>query len=366
MQIQAAPLFEDIAPGPAGGAAWWLKTADGVRIRIAAWPCDGADDTAHGAADGPADTTSDGASDGATRDGEVGAADTAPNNGTSAGAKGTVLLFPGRTEYVEKYGDAAREFAARGYATLAIDWRGQGLADRLVPDTRVGHVEWFSDYQIDTDAVVEALAHLDLPRPFHLIGHSMGGAIGLNALMNGLDVASACFTGPMWGISIAPVVRQIGWTLAVMAPKVGFGHKLPPSTRYENYVTNTAFEGNALTRDREMYDMMRAQIAAHPELAIGGPTLTWLREALGITRAMAARPAPALPCLTFVGAAEHIVDVERIRTRMAAWPGGELVVVPEAEHEVMMEVPATRRMIFDRMAAHFDAAPAPADTARTA
>ena len=48
------------------------------------------------------------------------------------GPAGTVLLFPGRTEYVEKYGRTARLLAARGLATLVIDWRGQGIADRLV------------------------------------------------------------------------------------------------------------------------------------------------------------------------------------------------------------------------------------------
>lgn len=312
MDLQAAPFFTDIRPGPESGAAWWTHAADGVRIRIAAWPLEN--------------------------------------------ARGTLLLFPGRTEYVEKYGDMAREMAARGYAMLAIDWRGQGLADRLVPDTRVGHVEQFSDYQLDTDAALAVAEALDLPKPWHMLGHSMGGGIGLNAVMNGLPVTSCSFTGPMWGISIAPVVRQIGWTLAIVAPKVGFGHKLPPSTRYENYVARQPFEDNVLTRDAEMYDMMRDQIAAHPELAIGGPTLTWLREALKVTRMMAARPSPDLPCLTILGGAERIVDTDRIHARMAIWPKGELLVVPGAEHEVLMELPEIRNDLFDRLAAHFDAA----------
>jgi len=49
---------------------------------------------------------------------------------TGQHVKGTVLLFPGRTEYIEKYGPAAADFLARGFATVVIDWRGQGLADR--------------------------------------------------------------------------------------------------------------------------------------------------------------------------------------------------------------------------------------------
>ena len=311
MDLQAAPLFEDIAPGPESGAAWWLRASDGVRLRVATWPLDD--------------------------------------------ARGTVLLFPGRTEYVEKYGLAAADFAARGYATLAVDWRGQGLADRLVPDPRVGHVEAFSDYQRDAEAALVLAAELDLPRPWHLLGHSMGGAIGLAAVMEGLPVASCSFTGPMWGISLAPVIRQIGWTLANVAPRVGFGHRLPPSTSYENYVTRHPFENNVLTTDPGMYDMMRAQIAAHPDLALGGPTLTWLREALKVTAMMAPRGSPDLPCLTILGGLERIIDVDRVHHRMAAWPRGELVVIPGAEHEVMMEGPEVRKLIFDRLVAHYDA-----------
>lgn len=312
MTLQAAPLFTDVVAGPEGGAAWWVHAADGVRLRFAYWPCED--------------------------------------------ARGTVLLFPGRTEYVEKYSLAAREFAARGYATVAVDWRGQGLADRVCPDLRVGHVALFSDYQADVDAVMAGLSELDIPQPLHLLGHSMGGAIGLYAATEGLDVASCAFTGPMWGISLSPVVRQVGWALSSLAPMIGLGHKMPPSTRPENYVISQPFEGNALTRDPEMYQMMIDQVTAHPEAAIGGPTFTWLRESLKVTRLLANRPSPRQPGLAIVGSAERIIDVDRIRARMEAWPNGDIWVVPDAEHEVMMEVPATRIQVFDRLTAHFDAA----------
>ena len=78
-------------------------------------------------------------------------------------ARGTVLIFPGRTEYVEKYGRAASEFAARGYAVATIDWRGQGLSERLIDDPLTGHVFDFADYQIDVAALTEAAAEAGLP-----------------------------------------------------------------------------------------------------------------------------------------------------------------------------------------------------------
>ena len=114
---------------------------------------------------------------------------------------GTVLMLPGRTEHAEKYGTTAERLAAAGYASAALDWRGQGLADRLLPDRRKGHVGQFADYQRDLDAFAAAVRET-LPGPFYLLAHSMGGCIGLRGLMRGLDVAAAAFSAPMWGLDM--------------------------------------------------------------------------------------------------------------------------------------------------------------------
>lgn len=310
--MDSAPLYTDVAEGPEGGRAFWLRAADGVRLRIGLWTPDGAD-------------------------------------------KGTVLLFPGRTEYVEKYGRAARDFAKRGYATLAIDWRGQGLADRLLDDSMSGHVNVFTDYQKDVEAVVQALDHLDLPRPLHLLGHSMGGCIGLRAAMNGLPVTSCSFTGPMWGIRIASPLRPVAWSLSWGSRHMGLGHLYAPGTKSNTYVMVEPFENNKLTGDQGMYDYMIAQAKAHPELTIGGPSLRWLHEALGETLSLSRQPSPDLPCLTLLGTEEDIVEIPRIRARMAAWPGGRLEDIKGGRHEVMMDTPEMRKRVFDMLAAHYDA-----------
>jgi len=300
--MEAAPLFAQVADGPDEGSAWWLVTEDGVRIRAGLW---------HRAAEA-----------------------------------GTVLLFPGRTEYVEKYGRAARHFAARGFSTLAVDWRGQGLADRLTGDTMSGHVLHFTDYQRDVAAVMSAAHRLDLPRPWHLLAHSMGGCIGLRAVMDGLDVRHVVFSGPMWGIHMGPALRPFAWSLAWGLRRLGFGHIYAPSTAGEHYVLSEPFETNKLTNDREMWTYMARQLEAHPELGIGGPSLRWLHEALREMRALAERPSPALPCLTVLGSDEEIVDTARIRERMARWPGGQLEVVPGGRHETLMDTPDVQAQLF--------------------
>lgn len=304
-----APLFASVAEGPPDGRAYWLETADSVRIRVAHWGAD------------------------------------APG--------GTVLLFPGRTEYVEKYGRAAAEFRARGLATLTVDWRGQGMATRLGPRPAIGHVARFRDYQHDVAALVAHARAAGLPQPWFLVAHSMGGAIGLRALIEGLPVQAAVFTGPMWGITIPAYKRPVAWGLSALSRPLRFGHAFPPGSDDKSYVLHNPFDGNSLTSDREMYDYMRRQIAAHPDLSLGGPSLIWLNESLREMRALATARSPGVPALTFLGTDESIVDPGRIRQRMARWQGGELVVVPGARHEVLMETPPTRRMVFDRTAALF-------------
>ena len=310
--MDAAPLHSDLAQGPEGGQAFWLRAADGLRLRAGLWRAAGAE-------------------------------------------RGTVLLFPGRTEYVEKYGRAAAEFAARGYATLIIDWRGQGLADRLLADPLPGHVLDFADYQKDVAAMVAAAEALCLPRPWHLLAHSMGGAIGLRAALNGLPVASAAFSAPMWGIAIPVWKRPIARVLTALNCALGRGAAYAPESGPQTLVEAFPFADNTLTGDAEMYAIQRAHLAAVPALALAGPTMLWLKTALAECRALAALPAPALPAMASLGSHERIVDPGAIRTRIAHWPGARLLEIAGGEHEVMWETPPRRAAFYDAAAALFDA-----------
>jgi lysophospholipase len=308
--MEKAPFHHALAEGPTDAVAHWLKADDGIRIRVAAWP--------------------------------------------KEDAKGTVLIFPGRTEFNEKYGRAAEEFAKRGYAALSIDWRGQGLADRLLPDRGVGHVGEYSDYQLDVTAAVDHARALGLPEPFHLMGHSMGGCIGLRALFNGLPVASASFSAPMWGIQLSPFIRPFAWAMSSISHPLGFSTMLSPGQSTENYLFRTTLAENALTNDAEFFEYLKRQIAGQPELGLGGPSLHWLNRSMKEMNALAALPSPAQACVTFLGTAEEIVCPDRIRARMARWTNGDLVVVPTGRHEMLMDAPEMRDPIFDQMTALFD------------
>lgn len=305
-----APLYA-IAQGPDAGAGFYLRAADDVQLRLGLWQ--------HKA------------------------------------AKGTVLLIPGRTEYIEKYGPAAADLRARGFDTLVLDLRGQGLADRPLGDRLTGHVVDFAEYQLDIEAMIGFARAKGLAEPYYLLSHSMGGCIALRALMLGLGVQAAAFSAPMWGISMAAWLRPVASVIATASRWFGLEGKYAPGTGAATYVLSQGFFGNTLTSDPDMWDFMRQQAEAQPDLTLGGPSLAWVDAALAECAALARLPAPAMPCYTALGTAEKIVDTAPIHARMAGWKNGQLQLFAGAEHEVIMEAPATRKAVFDQIAALFDA-----------
>lgn len=313
--MEPAPFLEEIADAWDGASAHWVRAADGARLRLA-----------H----------------------------------LGEGPRGTVLLFPGRTEFVEKYGPAGRELATRGFGTVCIDWRGQGLSDRALDEPATGHVDRFEEYQSDVAALLDFAGTLELPRPYHLIAHSMGGAIGLRALYSGLPVASAAFSGPMWGIALSPLSRPAAWAVTTLSRPIGLGGRIVPGSDSSNYVLEAPFEENLLTTDPEMFEWMKAQLQAYPELALGGPSMSWVNEALQEMRDLARKPAPDLPCLCVAGTNERIVDLVAIRSRMAGWTTGRLVMESAAEHEIMMERAEVRTRFFEAATELFGSQPAAA------
>lgn len=293
----------DPAAGPEGGSAWWAVAADGARLRLAAWP----------------------------------------------GARGTVILLPGRGEHVEKYGHVARALADRGFGLLLLDWRGQGLSSGRRPG-EPGALRRFDDYQRDM-AVLMAAAE-GRPRPWLMISHSMGGGIAFRALQPGGAaegrVAGAAFCAPMWGLGVGTLRRMGAWGITTLARRLGQGHRLTPGTAPFSYAATVDFAVNDLTSDLDEFLCLRRQLTAHPELALGGPTLHWLGEAIAETGWIRRQPCPALPVAVGLGSAERIVDPGAIRRMAARWPGARLDLYPGARHEILLEAPVHRTAFLDR------------------
>lgn len=299
---EQAPLYCELAEAPFDGHAFWIFAGD-RRLRAAVWRGSG---------------------------------------------RGTVLIFTGRTEYIEKYGRVVTLLRDRGFAVAVLDWRGQGLSDRPLANRMKGHVAVFSAYQSDVQAFMSAPEVADLPAPHVLLCHSMGGCIGMRSLLDErVTPAAAIMSAPMLGIELTPAMR-FGARVAIgLARRFGFEHAFAPSPKPGlPYVDAQAFDGNLLTNDPEHYAWFIKHLEAERGFALGAPTLKWMRRAFEETEALARAPAPDTPMLTFLGDEEEIVAPDAIRAFDAKAPKCRLVELPRARHEVLMETEAVRKQLW--------------------
>lgn len=301
--MEPAPLIATAeAPIPEGARAYWYEGAGGARLR----------------------------------------AMIAPSSGP---ARGAVVLSPGRTEAIEKYFEVTAELQARGFFVLVHDWRGQGLSHRLLPDRLKGHADDIADFLHDFRRLLDG-AEARLPRPWILLGHSMGAALNALSLQAGEQRFSAAFFScPMMGVAAVRGLPGPAHLVARAMVRAGRGGDYIARDGFDPMLG--PFEGNILTHDARRYERWRACLRACPELAIGGPTWGWLDFALDCGRRLA-RPSAArgadLP-LTVVAAGEERLVVNAAARRWAERaPLGRYAQIAGARHEVLMETDARRAL----------------------
>lgn len=266
--------------------------------------------------------------------------------------RGTVVIFQGRGEQIEKYFRVVGDLRARGFAVVAFDWRGQGGSARQ--SRRSGHVRRFSDYGRDIEAVRRQVALPDCPPPFFGLAHSMGGHIAL-AEAHALPpwIARLVVTAPMLDFHDLRLGRLRTRRIAAVLCALGFG-RVPTPGHDARVEAVRRFEGNPLTSDRDMHRIMMDVTAIRPDLAVGSPSWRWLLEAI---RSMERLEAPAfpvrlpLPVLVINSGKDRIVSARAIEAFGRRLRVGGTVLVPGAEHEVMMERDPFRAQFF----AAFDA-----------
>jgi lysophospholipase len=265
--------------------------------------------------------------------------------------RGSVVLSTGRTECLEKYFETAGDLAGRGFTVLLHDWRGQGLSQRLLADRLRGHAEGFDDFLADYRSLLTAYQDR-LPKPWLMVGHSMGGCLNLLALAKGeRRFAAALLAAPMLGLHLSPIKKVASGPLSRLLHSFGRGGDFVPGQEKSAW---TAFAGNPLTHDPARYKRMYDQLEAEPALALGGPTWGWLDSAMTGMAWLRRSPQIALvdiPVTILSAEADTIVDNAAQAAVAARLPKARLVVVPGAFHEILQETD-DRRAVF---LAEFDA-----------
>ncbi len=217
---------------PDGGEVQVVSTPDGVELRVAVW--------------------------------------SAPAN---RAARGTVLLFAGYTEFIEKYYETVARLRARGFAVVTFDWRGQGLSSRLLPNRCKGHVDDYATFMSDALLVHEQVVS-DLPGPYLLLGHSMGGHLALRFLQDFPGrFERAVLSAPMMGWDQFPL--SVARAIASTNVALGMG----TSYTWLRGDPDPANPVNNVTSDSRRFERAMAFLDKAPDLRLGGPTWRWLQQA---------------------------------------------------------------------------------------
>ncbi len=268
--------------------------------------------------------------------------------------RGTVCIFPGRAEFIEKYFEVVGEVRRRGFAVAVLDWRGQGGSSRLTRSPLKGHINDFAEYEEDLSHFMKAVVLPDCPAPYFALGHSMASNVLFSAATKrGCWFSRMVVTSPMIRIAGLPMSDRLCRQVADGLTMFGFGkHAVPgDKTRYRQ---EQVFEGNTLTSDRERLTRNLSVLQAAPELAIDVPTIGWLKAALeAIQRVGNEKFAPRIrvPVLMLAASDDQIVVSEAVEELAVRLRAGSQIVLRGARHEILQE----RDSIREQFWAAFDA-----------
>jgi len=297
-------------PVPEGALAGTIATPDGVTLRFARWA--------------------------------------AP-----AGGRGTVCVFTGRNEYIEKYFETVRDLRQRGYAVAVIDWRGQGHSSRRLDNPFKGHVERFSEYQIDVAAFVKQVVLPDCPPPYFAMAHSMGGAVMLHVAHAGTEIFERfVLCAPMIDLpGLRASLPMRGLMRGLRA--AGMGERFIPGGNID-LIKPSGFSGNPLTSDPRRYARNASILEADPTLGIASPTVAWLNA---VFAAMAEFRSPEFaerirqPVLMLAAGDDTVVSTPANAAFAGRLPAGSHRVMAGAKHEMLQEDDRFRAQLW----AEFDA-----------
>lgn len=253
---------------------------------------------------------------------------------------GTVLIVHGFTENTLKYSELIWSLLHLRFSVIAYDQRGHGRSWRPdgVPDPSVTHVDHFSDYVKDLRTVCDTYSEI-MPRPWFIFAHSMGGAVASLLLEQEPALfTAAVLSSPMIAPSTRGVPVSLASALSFLADKAGRGKKKPffmkPYAGPEDFETSCATDPERFA----WYDRIKA---SEPLFQNSVPSYRWSLESLGVTGKILAPGQPekiTCPVLLFSAGIDFSVLPEPQEQFIIRIPGGSLIPVPEARHEIYRSV----------------------------
>ncbi len=285
-----------------------VQTDDGLRLRYGFWPC------------------------------------------VTAGCRGTIVLLGGRAEFMEKYLETIRELNERRYDVFSLDWRGQGLSDRMLEDSSKGYIHSYDHYLADLEMVLDNVVFPKQTTPVVIMAHSMGAHITLHYLSRfPRKIAKAVLMAPMIGIHTAPLPEVFVRHLAQWLVHNGKGQANIPKFRW-NDSFHRPFKNNRLTSDPVRFRRVQQTLIDSPRLAVESVTFGWLAatyDAIDTLHQPGFSQSITTPMLMVAAGRDRVVSNKAIQRFASRLPENEIKIIDGASHEILQERDALRKIFWD-------------------
>ena len=267
--------------------------------------------------------------------------------------KGTVILLAGRNECIEKYFETIGDLTKRGFAVATFDWRGQGASDRLTSDPQRGYVRSFFDYATDLDQFFADIVLPDCRGSYYVLAHSTGALVALLGVpsmanrVRRMVLIAPFLTATGFPFSITTIRR-----VATLLYHVGLGRLYVSGG--ERSSERPPFAANRLTTDAKRYARNCQIYETHPQLALGGPTVAWMRAAAEASETVQEPDFIAkihMPILMIAAGADQVVSNRHVEDYARRLRNGSLLTIDGARHEILQEADIYR----EQLLAAFDA-----------
>lgn len=265
---------------------------------------------------------------------------------------GTIILLNGRSEFMEKYSETISELLNKGFNVYSMDWRGQGLSERLLSDRQKGFIPNYEIYLNDVKKFIDEIVKPKAVLPVTILAHSMGGHIALRLIHDHPTVAEkVVLSSPMIEIFNFSVIRRITGFVAEFAVKAGMGHAyIPCAHRYNP--DKEKFEGNRLTSDPKRFMATRKEIMNNRKLTSGGVTYRWLWasfQSIDIVNHPGYAENIKTPVLMISAGSDRVVSIKAQKRFSARLSDCRFIEIKDARHEVLMETDAIRSIFWDEL-----------------
>ncbi len=251
-----------------------------------------------------------------------------------------IVLVNGRTETIIKYKEVFFDLFKQGYDVYSYDHRGQGLSQRLVVASDIGHVVEFEHYVDDLETFIEEIVIQKIYQQRFLLGHSMGGAIALLYAKRKHNHADAlALSAPMLGIALSPALEKVAPLLCRFLSH--FQHPAQYGPGQKPY-SSQSFENNTLTHSRGRYEKIQNIYEREDRVKVGGPSSQWIWQSMqACDRALDSADKIKIPIMLLQASKDQIVDNEKMfkfyKKRRECNLPIQFDILANASHELLFE-----------------------------